>query len=94
MPQFRAAALTAAVLHSSAPGGGELPANISFKNVGENTPYHLPVFPGLYSIEPTGVEGLNSATYGSPFGNETDEAVKSTVLATVRRVMPSATPER
>lgn len=74
-----------------------IPDNVSVANTGVNTLYNLPVLPGIYSIDPTGVPGLHSFQYGSdmPLPNE---QVKADILASLKRLetagtISSATPE-
>lgn len=62
-----------------------IPDNLSVNNIGQGTPYNLPVLPGVYSISPTGVPGLHSVKYGSPT-QLTELQVKAEILAAVRRL--------
>ena len=60
-----------------------LPAGFNYVNVGANTLYHIPTFPGLYHISPTAVNGIFSFWYGSP--NDVPKAqIKQDISATIR----------
>jgi hypothetical protein len=65
--------------------GSGIPDNVNIENVGANTPYNLPVLPGLYSFIPTGVPGLHKVLYGSPTSLPSHQ-VKHDITATVRRL--------
>lgn len=74
-----------------------IPPNISFANVGVDTPYNLPVLPGLYGLSQTGIPGLLSVKYGSPV-ELSEEQVKEDVIESVNRLrmagtLPTTTPE-
>jgi hypothetical protein len=67
-----------------------IPDNVSVNNIGQNTPYHLPVLPGVYSISPTGIPGLHSVKYGSPV-QLSETQVKADILAAVKRLKAAGT---
>ena len=74
-----------------------IPDNLSVNNIGQGTPYNLPVLPGVYSISPTGIPGLHSVKYGSPV-QLSETQVKADILAAVKRLrtagtIPTTTPE-
>ena len=74
-----------------------IPDNVSLANTGANTLYNLPVLPGIYSINPTGVPGLHMFQYGSEIPLPNDQ-VKADVLASLKRLetagtIATATPE-
>ncbi|MCJ1241588.1 hypothetical protein MMC14_009594 [Varicellaria rhodocarpa] len=62
-----------------------LPVNFDFVNVGAETLYNIPSFPGLYFITPTRVDGVFLFWYGSPGDLNLPEArVKSDVSAAIQ----------
>jgi hypothetical protein len=67
-----------------------IPDNVSVNNIGANTPYHLPVLPGVYSISPTGIPGLHSVKYGSPV-QLSETQVKADIVAAVKRLKTAGT---
>ena len=76
-----------------------IPDNVSFVNVGTNTPYNIPILPGIYKIQPTGIPGLTTIKYGSATTLPNDQ-VKADLLATIQRMhtagtitAPATTPE-
>lgn len=74
-----------------------IPDNLAIQNIGADTPYNLPVLPGLYLFSPTGVPGLHTALYGSPT-SLSPEQVKRDIIASVRQLqkagtIPTSTPE-
>lgn len=74
-----------------------IPDNISVTNTGANTLYNLPALPGIYTIIPTGVPGLQQVLYGSPT-QLSDQNVKDDIIASVRRLrkagtLPTTTPD-
>ncbi len=90
--QFRNSAYYTGVLRNTG-----IPDNLSVNNIGQDTPYRLPVLPGVYSISPTGIPGLHSVKYGSPV-QLSETQVKADILAAVRRLgtagtIPTTTPE-
>ena len=62
-----------------------IPDNVSFVNVGVDTAYDLPVFPGAYKIQPTSVPGLRIIMYGSATALSNDH-VKANIISTVQRL--------
>ena len=56
------------------------PDSFSVANVGANTPYNLPVLPGMYGFSATAQPGLIDIKYASPFEQD-DSVVKHNVLA-------------
>ena len=90
--QFGNSAYYTGVLRNSC-----IPDNLSVNNIGQDTAYHLPSLPGVYSISPTGIPGLHSVKYGSPT-QLPETVVKADILAAVRRLrtagtIPTRTPE-
>ena len=67
-----------------------IPDNISVVNTGANTLYNLPVLPGIYSIDPTGVPGLHMFQYGSDTPLPV-ENVKEDILASIKRLRTAGT---
>jgi NAD(P)-binding Rossmann-like domain len=67
-----------------------IPDNIAVTNIGADTPYHLPVLPGVYSISPTGIPGLHNVKYGSPT-QLSDLQVKADIVASVIRLRTAGT---
>jgi len=67
-----------------------IPDNVDIQNIGSDTPFNIPVLPGLYSIDPTGVPGLHKFLYGSPTVLS-NEAVKEDVLASVNKLRTAGT---
>ena len=67
-----------------------LPAGYSFVNVGTDTPYSLPTLPGLYSINPTAVDGIFVFWYGSDSADElSDHQIRKDALTTIKAVSDS-----
>jgi hypothetical protein len=62
-----------------------LPPFTGVNNVAANTRDNLPVLPGLYVLEPTGVEGYYSALYGSAFWLP-DDVVKADIVKSINRL--------
>jgi hypothetical protein len=74
-----------------------IPDNVIVQNTGANTPYNLPVLPGIYGTGLTGIPGLQSVLYGSPTSLPSDQ-VKRDIIEGVRRLhkagtLPTTTPE-
>ena len=67
-----------------------IPDNLSVNNIGQGTPYNLPVLPGVYSISPTGIPGLHSVKYGSPT-QLSELQVKADIVAAVKRLKTAGT---
>jgi hypothetical protein len=67
-----------------------IPDNLSVTNLGQDTPYRLPVLPGVYAISPTGIPGLHSVKYGSPV-SLSETTVKADILAAVQRLRAAGT---
>jgi len=77
--------------------GTGIPDNYAVTNIGQDTAYHLPSLPGVYSISPSGIPGLHQVKYGSPY-QLSETAVKADILAGVKRLrtagtLPTTTPE-
>jgi hypothetical protein len=62
-----------------------LPAGASVVNTGADTPYHLPVLPGIYGLNPTGLPGLWHVKYGSTVP-VSDRQVRHNIAADIRRL--------
>ena len=62
-----------------------LPENVSFSNIGLDTPYNLPVLPAAYTVSATAVPGIYDVFYGSQT-DLTDEEVQTDIRATVARI--------
>lgn len=62
-----------------------LPDNVDFSNVGIDTPYNLPVLPGLYNIQTTPVPGLHHVYYSSEATLSVDQ-VQADIEDTVARL--------
>ena len=56
------------------------PDSFTVTNVGANTPYNLPVLPGMYAFAATAQPGLIDIKYASPFYQD-ETAVKRNILA-------------
>ena len=61
-----------------------IPDNVHITNIGTNTLYNIPKFPGIYSISPTGTPNLHNVYYGSPSPLSSAQ-VQSAILADVKR---------
>jgi hypothetical protein len=71
--------------------------DLAINNIGADQPYNLPVLPGIFAIEPTGVPGLHSVKYGAPH-TLSNEDVQDAILASIDRLGdagtdPTTTPE-
>ena len=74
-----------------------IPDNAVVQNVGANTLYNLPVLPGIYDINPTGIPGLQNVLYGAPTSLSSDQ-VKRDIVKSVHQLnkagtLPTTTPE-
>ena len=74
-----------------------IPDNVVVQNTGADTLYNLPVLPGIYGINPTGIPGLQNVLYGSPTSLSSDQ-VKRDIIKGVRQLnkagtLPTTTPE-
>ena len=74
-----------------------IPDNVIVQNIGANTLYNLPVLPGIYATNPTGIPGLHNVLYGSPTSLPSDQ-VKRDIIESLRRLkkagtLPTTTPE-
>ena len=58
-----------------------IPDNVTLLNVDDSAPLNIPATPSLYGIQSTGIAGLHSLYFSSPY-YITDSAVKSQMLAT------------
>lgn len=62
-----------------------IPDDIQINNIGADTPYNLPVLPGIISITQTGVPGLHGVKFGSPYAMSDDD-VKNSIIDTFKRL--------
>jgi hypothetical protein len=63
-----------------------IPDNISLNNVDPAATLALPPLPGLYGVDSSGLPGLHTAYYSSPF-YISDEQVKADTLAAIARIV-------
>jgi hypothetical protein len=63
-----------------------VPDNTTITNTSPTAPEGIPPLPGLYTIEATGVPGLHSVYYGSPYAIA-DDQVKSAILDGIAKVV-------
>ncbi|OCL01635.1 flavin-containing superfamily amine oxidase [Glonium stellatum] len=66
-----------------------VPDNTSINNVDPAAPFALPPLPGIYSIGSTGLPGLHTVYYGSPYAISNEE-VKSDILTTIAELVKAA----
>ena len=90
--QFRTSGYYTALIRNSG-----IPDNVIVQNTGANTPFNLPVLPGIYSSNPTGIPGLQNVLYGSPTSLPSDQ-VKHDIIESLGRLhkagtLPTTTPE-
>jgi hypothetical protein len=74
-----------------------IPDSVVVQNIGADTLHNLPILPGIYRINPTGIPGLQNVLYGSPTSLSSDQ-VKRDIIESVRRLnkagtLPTTTPE-
>lgn len=67
-----------------------IPSGISITNIGANTPYNLPVLPGIYSISPSRVPGLLDVKVGSASALS-DAQVHALIVESVLRLRTAGT---
>ncbi len=67
-----------------------IPPTYRLQNTGSNTPYNLPVLPGLYSIVPTRVPGLYDVKVGAASALP-DEQVRTLIVDSVLRIGTAGT---
>jgi hypothetical protein len=67
-----------------------LPAGVSVRNVGGDTPYNLPPLPGLYGLTVTGVADLWGVKYGGD-GPLRDRVARANVVADIERLRAAGT---
>ena len=67
-----------------------IPDNVVVQNIGADTLYNLPVLPGIYGINPTGIPGLQNVLYGSPTSLPSDQ-VKRDIIKGVRQLNEAGT---
>jgi hypothetical protein len=68
-----------------------IPAGTSITNIGSNTTYGFPAFPGAYAIDPTAIPNLFDVYFGSAT-SLSDDVVKSEILASITRLqLPNKT---
>jgi hypothetical protein len=61
--------------------------DLTIDNIGVGTPDNLPVLPGMFSINPTGVPGLHAVKYGAPSPvTITEVEVKQGILDSIGRL--------
>ncbi len=78
--KFKAKGYYTGVLRNSG-----LPDNVAIQNVGSDTPYNIPPFPSIYSLDPTGIPGLQNVKYSSDSPLPI-EKVKADILQTMKRI--------
>jgi len=67
-----------------------LPPEVDIANAGADTPYHLPVLPGIYGVGLTGVPDLYNVKYGSD-RQLTGPEVRADILGELRRIATAGT---
>ncbi|OCK74613.1 flavin-containing superfamily amine oxidase-like protein [Lepidopterella palustris CBS 459.81] len=78
--QFSSAGYYVAILNNTG-----IPDNIEVRNFGADTPYSVPVLPGPYFIQPSGIPGLFSVKYASQTPMP-DEVVKADIVSAVLKL--------
>ncbi|KAF2766977.1 FAD/NAD(P)-binding domain-containing protein [Teratosphaeria nubilosa] len=63
-----------------------LPDNISVSNLDPAAPYGVPVSPSAYVLDSSGIPGLKTSWYSSPY-YQSDEEVKANILAANERLV-------
>lgn len=58
---------------------------MAINNVAAATPDNLPILPGIFSINPTGVPGLHAVKYGAP-SSLPDSYVQGAIINSIRRL--------
>ena len=67
-----------------------IPDTTTLQNLGADTQYNQPVFPGLYAITPTADPGLHDIKYGSAT-DLSDDQVKANIVADINRLKTAGT---
>jgi hypothetical protein len=67
-----------------------LPDGVDLANAAANTEYQLPLLPGIYGINPTGIPGLYNVKYGSP-APLPESLVRRNIRADIERVAKAGT---
>lgn len=62
-----------------------LPANFRSYSVSSNTPYNLPILPGVYSVFATAIDGVFDIKYGSPH-SVPDDFVRTEILSYIKKL--------
>ena len=62
-----------------------IPDDTSIQNIGASTQFNVPILPGIYSFDATGVPGLHQVLYASPTPLPV-ERVKKDILDTLKRL--------
>lgn len=83
--QFRTKAYWTAVARMTG-----LPPEVDIANTGADTPYHLPVLPGIYGVGLTGVPDLYNVKYGGDHPLSALE-VRADILGELRRIATAGT---
>jgi hypothetical protein len=83
--QFRNVAYYVSLLRNTG-----IPDNVVIVNVGADTPYNLPVLPGAYRIQATGVPGLHTVYFGSDHPLP-DAQVEAAIISTISRLGTAGT---
>ncbi|KAJ5887760.1 hypothetical protein N7495_007801 [Penicillium taxi] len=68
-----------------------LPAGFSSSSVSENTAYHLPKLPGIYSISATAIDGVFDIKYGSP-RSIPDVDVQKEIISYIKKLQANGFP--
>jgi hypothetical protein len=66
-----------------------VPDDTSLTNLALTSPEGIPALPGMYTVQATGVPGLHTAYYGSPFPIPLDQ-VKASMLSDIAKVVKAA----
>ena len=69
-----------------------LPAGYGYVNAAADTPYNIPVFPAMYHISPTAVDGIYSFWYGAD-SDLAEADIKDDISVTIQRLGNSSTVE-
>ena len=69
-----------------------IPDDTSVENVGATTQFNVPILPGIYSFDATGVPGLHQVLYASPTPLPVEQ-VKQDILDTLKRLQAAGTVE-
>ena len=61
--------------------------DIAINNIGPDTPNNIPILPGIFSINPTGVPGLHAVKYGAPSPvSLSDHQVQNAIIKSIQRL--------